>query len=46
MLPRLRERKGDIPALAEHSVRTFAAGDGKSIHRISDELLNILKRHE
>lgn len=46
MLPPLRERKDDIPALAEHFVRTFAARHGKSIHRISDELLKILMRHE
>src|ERR1700761_8541249 len=46
MLPPLRERREDIPSLAEHFVRKFAARHGKSIHHISDELLNVLKRHE
>src|SRR6201996_6802098 len=46
MLPPLRERREDIPPLAEQFVRKFAARHGKSIHHISEELLNVLKRHE
>jgi formate hydrogenlyase transcriptional activator len=45
MLPPLRERKDDIPLLTEHFVRNFAARHGKLIDRISDDLVEILTRH-
>jgi transcriptional regulator with GAF, ATPase, and Fis domain len=46
MLPPLRERKDDIPLLVEYFVRTFAARHGKSINHISEEVLEVLKRHD
>ena len=45
-LPPLRERKDDIPRLTEHFVCKFAKRQGKSIHRISDEMMEVLKRHD
>jgi len=44
-LPALRQRKEDIPLLAYHFVRTFAARQGKKIGDISDEVLCFLRRH-
>ncbi len=44
-LPPLRERKGDIPLLIEHFVQKFAKRQGKSIVRIPEEVMEILKRH-
>jgi len=44
-LPPLREREDDIPLLVEHFVRTFAKRQGKSIDRIPDEVMGVLKRH-
>jgi DNA-binding NtrC family response regulator len=45
MLPPLRERKDDIPLLLQHFVRKFGARHGKSINHISDDVLDVLKRH-
>ena len=45
-LPPLRERVDDIQLLTEYFVQKFAAQQGKSIDRISDDLLGTLKRHE
>lgn len=45
-LPPLREREDDIPLLAEHFVRKFATQQGKSIDRIPDEVMEVLKRHD
>ncbi len=38
-LPSLRERSSDIPALATHFLRRFAAENGKKVERISDAAL-------
>jgi PAS domain S-box-containing protein len=41
-LPPLRERAEDIPLLSEHFMRHFAANFGKSITRLSGEVMGIL----
>src|ERR1041385_4969352 len=38
-LPPLRERREDIPLLVQHFVQTYASRHGKSITRISDEVM-------
>jgi formate hydrogenlyase transcriptional activator len=45
-LPPLRERRDDIPLLAEHFVQKFAAQQGKSIDAIPDEVLAALKHYD
>ena len=45
-LPPLRERGDDIPLLVEHFVQKFARRQGKSIDRIPDEAMEVLKRHD
>jgi formate hydrogenlyase transcriptional activator len=44
-LPPLRERKADIPDLAEYFVRQFAASMDKSIESIPQETMRSLVRH-
>jgi formate hydrogenlyase transcriptional activator len=44
-LPPLRERGDDIPLLIEHFVESFARRQGKSIERISDEVMEALTRY-
>ncbi len=44
-VPPLRARPGDIPALAEHFVRLFAAKHGRSVTRIHPQTLAVLSRH-
>ncbi|MEA4856803.1 MAG: PAS domain S-box protein [Solidesulfovibrio sp.] len=41
-LPPLRDRAEDIPLLAEHFLRQFAASFGKAISRLSEEAMGIL----
>ncbi len=41
-LPPLRERKGDIPALASFFLRRYAAENGKKIETFADEALRTL----
>src|SRR5829696_6938963 len=41
-VPPLRERREDIPELAEHFVKRFSARSGKKV-RISDEAMSVLK---
>jgi formate hydrogenlyase transcriptional activator len=45
-LPPLRERRSDIPLLAEHFVEKFARQQGKAIDRIPDELMAALVHHD
>ena len=44
-LPPLREREDDIPLLIEHFVQTFAKRQGKSIDRIPNQVMEVLKHH-
>lgn len=44
-LPPLRQRRGDIPELAWHFVRTYSARMGRNITVISDAVMEIMQRH-
>ena len=44
-LPPLRDREDDIPLLIEHFVKSFAKRQGKSIDRIPEEVVRVLKLH-
>jgi two-component system response regulator PilR (NtrC family) len=44
-LPPLRERKEDIPLLAEHFLKKFSAEQGKEIKKISAYALEVLKEY-
>jgi DNA-binding NtrC family response regulator len=44
-LPPLRERKGDIPLLANHLLRTFAEQHGKEFGSFSDQALQVLEAY-
>ena len=45
-LPALRDRKGDVPILAEHFVRKFSASMNKSINRVSPAAMALLDRYQ
>ncbi len=45
-LPPLRERRSDIPLLANHFLKTYALAMNKPIREISPEALDILVRYE
>jgi two-component system response regulator PilR (NtrC family) len=44
-MPRLAERREDIPLLSEHFVRKYARELNRKIHRVSDEALQILMNY-
>lgn len=44
-LPPLRERKEDIPLLAEHFLKKHCAANNKSISRISEDTLALLQKY-
>ena len=46
MVPPLRERREDIPILAYHFLKKFAAKAKKSIPTISDDALHVLTQHD
>ncbi|NVM22469.1 MAG: sigma-54-dependent Fis family transcriptional regulator [Desulfobacterales bacterium] len=45
-MPPLRERKADLPALAQHFLENFAKEMGKSIHKLSSYALDMLARYD
>lgn len=44
-LPSLRERPGDIKALAEHFVAKFSEANGVALRKMTPETLTILEKH-
>lgn len=46
MLPALRNRAEDIPALVHHFVRTFARQMNKPIDIVPDHVIDVLRRHD
>ncbi len=46
MLPALRDRTDDIPALARHFVRLFAARIHKQIDGIPEHVMDVLRQHD
>ena len=44
-LPSLRERIGDVPLLAQHFLKRFAADNGKKIAGIDDSTMTVLQAH-
>lgn len=45
-LPPLRERREDIPALAEHFVRKHAQRTGRRFERVDEAVLSLLQQHD
>jgi DNA-binding NtrC family response regulator len=45
-LPALRERKEDLPLLAEHFLRFYAAENGKNVRSIEPEAMKALFQHQ
>ncbi|MDE0322452.1 MAG: sigma-54 dependent transcriptional regulator [Candidatus Poribacteria bacterium] len=46
MVPPLRERREDIPILAHHFLKKFAADAKKPMRTISDDALHVLMQHD
>jgi len=44
-LPPLRQRKEDIPLLAQHFLKRYSEEDGKTISTISDKAMDLLSSH-
>jgi DNA-binding NtrC family response regulator len=45
MVPPLRDRKEDIPALADHFITRFAAEEGRKVRGIAPEALDLLRAY-
>jgi PAS domain S-box-containing protein len=45
-LPRLKERREDIPLLIDHFIKKFAASMGKNISAVSEEVLEFLMGYD
>jgi two-component system response regulator PilR (NtrC family) len=45
-MPPLRERREDLPALAQHFLEKYAREMGKSIHKLSSYALDMLARYD
>ncbi len=45
-LPPLRERKGDVPALAQHFLDHYRQEEGSKVKSISDDALDALQRYD
>jgi len=45
VLPRLRERPGDIPLLVEHFVRIYCAADRVPVKRVDPEAIDVLEEY-
>jgi DNA-binding NtrC family response regulator len=45
-IPPLRERRGDIPLLAEHFLRRYAEENGKAGLRLADDAMQLLVRYD
>jgi two-component system response regulator PilR (NtrC family) len=46
LLPPLRDRKDDIPLLVKHFLDLYAKENGKEIDGVSEDVLEILERHD
>lgn len=46
LIPPLRERKDDIPALAIHFLKIFADEVGRAVHSFSPDAMNLLVAHD
>lgn len=45
-IPPLRERRSDIPLLAEHFLKQYATENDKNVHTIADEAMQLLVRYD
>src|SRR5229473_2083435 len=45
-VPPLRERQGDVPLLADHFIRKFAAAHGKAVPRLLPQALELMEAYD